>query len=123
MGAGAAACGRGCGGGPLDEDDGVEETGGAADGGRDQPGPVVVDKTGAAVSLVVTSRECVLIGGATGRTGAGLPDLTTGTWFDDVVADPEEDEFFCKNFLLMLTEVNFFGCGAANDESDAGRAS
>jgi hypothetical protein len=52
----------------LDEDDGVEETGGAADGGRDQPGPVVVDKTGAAVSLVVTSRECELIGGATGRT-------------------------------------------------------
>jgi hypothetical protein len=40
-----------------------------------------------------------------------------------VVADPEEDEFFCKNFLLMLTEVNFFGCGAANDESEAGRAS
>jgi hypothetical protein len=70
-GAGAAACGRGCGGGPLDEVDGVEETGGVADGGRDQPGPVVVDKTGAAVSLVVTSRECVLIGGATGRTATG----------------------------------------------------
>lgn len=55
----------------MDEVDGVEETGGAADGGRDQPGPVVVDETGAAVSLVVTSRECVLIGGATGRTATG----------------------------------------------------
>jgi hypothetical protein len=64
-GAEVAADGGGCGGDALDEVDGVE---GVADDGRDQPGPVVVDNAGAAVSLVVTSREWELVGGATGRT-------------------------------------------------------
>jgi hypothetical protein len=59
---------RGCGGDVLDDVDGVE---GVAEDGRDQPGPVVVDNAGAAVSLVVTSRECELVGGATGRTAVG----------------------------------------------------
>ena len=39
--AGAGAGGRG--GGAFDEVDGVAETGGVAEEGRDQPGPVVVD--------------------------------------------------------------------------------
>lgn len=64
-GAETPADGEGCGGDALDEVEGVE---GVADDGRDQPGPVVVDNTGAAVSLVVTSREWELVGGATGRT-------------------------------------------------------
>lgn len=61
----AAADGGGCGGDALDEVDGVE---GVADDGRDQPGPVVVNDAGAAVSLAVTSREWEPVGGATGRT-------------------------------------------------------
>jgi len=53
-GAETVADGGCCDGDALDEEDGVE---GVADDGRDQPGPVVVDNTGAAVSLAVTSRE------------------------------------------------------------------
>jgi hypothetical protein len=30
-----------------------------------------------------------------------------------MVAVPEEDEFFCKNFLLILTALYFLGWGAA----------
>jgi len=44
--------------GPFALDAGGDgETGGFTDEGRDQPGPVVVDGWGVAVSLVVTRRE------------------------------------------------------------------
>lgn len=48
----------GWGGGAFDEPDGVVETGGVAEEGRDQPGPVVVDNWAVDVSLAVTSLEC-----------------------------------------------------------------
>lgn len=42
---------------------------------------------------------------------AGAPDLS-----EDVLAevglDEIGEEFFCRNFLLMFTALNFFGCGA-----------
>lgn len=47
----------GWGGGALDELDGVAETGGVAEEGRDQPGPVVVDNGAVDVSFAVTSFE------------------------------------------------------------------
>lgn len=46
----------------MEEVDGVAETGGVAEEGRDQPGPVVVDSWAVDVSLAVTSLECEAFG-------------------------------------------------------------
>ena len=42
--------------------------------------------------------------------------MAIGTWFGEVVAEPEEDEFFPRNFLLILTALNFLGWGATKGE-------
>lgn len=39
---------------------------------------------------------------------AGLPDFR-GEVVEVGLAEIGEDEFFCKNFLLMFTALNFFG--------------
>lgn len=102
----------------------------ATEGGRDQP---VVRLAGLVVSLAVTSRECEVVCGTADRAIAilvtestrilerkgkkkllvnaptGPPDLAVEE--ADAVCDETEDgEFFSKNFLLMLKELNFFGC-------------
>jgi hypothetical protein len=43
---------------------------------------------------------------------AGAPDLRDGELDEIGLDEIGEEEFFCKNFLLMLTALNFFGCGA-----------
>jgi hypothetical protein len=56
---------------------GVDDVG-AADEGRDQPGPVVVDGWGVAVSFAVTRREEWADGGRAGRTGSSLQSQNCG---------------------------------------------
>lgn len=65
----------GWGGGAFDELDGVVETGGVAEDGRDQPGPVVADSGTVDVSLAVTSLECEVEGWGAGRA-AGRRERT-----------------------------------------------
>jgi hypothetical protein len=103
--AGAGADGRG--GGAFDELDGVLETGGVAELGRDQPGPAV-DNCAVDVSLAETSLEWKAEGGGAGR-GAAARVATTE-------AAAEEDEFFWRNFLFMLTALKRLGWGMAKGD-------
>lgn len=57
----------GWGAGAFDEPEGVVETGGVAEEGRDQPGPVVVDSGAVDVSFAVTSFEWEVEGWGAGR--------------------------------------------------------
>jgi hypothetical protein len=41
-----------------------------------------------------------------------VPDLSDGELDEIGLGEIGEEEFFCKNFLLMLTALNFFRCGA-----------
>ena len=43
---------------------------------------------------------------------AGLPALFDGEVVETGLEVAGEDEFFCKNFLLISEALNFFGCGA-----------
>jgi hypothetical protein len=43
---------------------------------------------------------------------AGVPDLSDGELDEIGLDEIGEEEFFSKNFLLMLTALNFFACGA-----------
>lgn len=84
--------------------------GGVAEEGRDQPDPAGDRVCGAAVSFVVTRRECGVAGCTCGRE-VGPPAFEAAE-LDDVGAEvDEEDEFFSRNFLLMLTVLNRLGCG------------
>lgn len=65
----------GCGGGTFDEPDGVVETGGAAEDGRDQPGPAVADSWAVEVSLAVTSFEWEAEGCGAGRAGGSYETI------------------------------------------------
>lgn len=99
--------------------------GGTTEDGRDHPA-VEVEMAGAAVSLVVTSFECEdagCVGGLAAvkasvnfsinsvRPKDDLPSGAPDFIVEDVEldADPEADEFFSRNLLVMLTVLNFFG--------------
>ena len=43
---------------------------------------------------------------------AGVPDFSEDELVEIGLDEIGEEEFFCKNFLLMFTALNFFGCGA-----------
>ena len=43
---------------------------------------------------------------------AEVPDLSDGELAEIGLDDMGEEEFFCKNFLLMFTALNFLGWGA-----------
>ena len=47
---------------------------------------------------------------------AGVPDLSDGELAEIGLDDMGEEEFFCKNFLLMFTALNFLGWGAERPE-------
>jgi hypothetical protein len=118
--AGAGADGRG--GGAFDELDGVLETGGVAELGRDQPGPAV-DNCAVDVSLAETSLEWKAEGGGAGRAGGRVRygmcsdgDVRAAARVATTEAAAEEDEFFWRNFLFMLTALKRLGWGMAKGD-------
>jgi hypothetical protein len=105
--------------------DDAEGPGGVADEGLDQPGPEVEEDCGA-VSFAATRREWDAEGGTVGLAGrfevmdyidhinvsnsqAVLPDLATAE-LGEGWHEPDADEFFSRNILLILTARNRFGC-------------
>lgn len=100
---------------------------GAVDDGRDHPAlglPPVVPG-GPAVSLVVTSLEWDTVVCRAGFAGVDEEeaDLEVDSASAPVAAPPDPEAagaFFSRNFLVIVTELNFFGCGTLGAAVDGG---
>lgn len=92
-------------------DGAVEACEGAADPGRDHPGPVVIEGWAVAVSFAVTSRECDVAVCTAGRAMTPAPPFE-GLLVDEgdeVDAAPGGATVCFQKVLLMFTVLNFFG--------------